>query len=189
MYALNSETDDGNFSHSELDLFNAEGSPVVLPQSPVQRLSNSVSMRRLFNALSSSNGYGTTVTESAIPVQQSVFVNSMSPAVVNSQSSLQSRSEPPGAAGKRAAHGHRQMDAILQELRVANSRLSDVTNRLDTVEGRLKGLEETTSLSSDASLHKKRKVPPQVRVGSTLPSLLHPNLHFEFTYAYLIPTL
>ena len=173
MYALNSETDDGNFSHSELDLFSVEGSPVVLPQSPVQRPSNSVSMRRLFNAPSSSNGYGTTVTEAAIPVQQSVFANSMSPAV-NSRSSLQSRSEPPGAAGKRAAHGHRQMDAILQELSVANSKLSDVTNRLDTVEGRLKGLEETTSLSSDASLHKKRKVPPQVRVGSTLPSILHP---------------
>ena len=81
------------------------------------------------------------------------------------------------------------MDAILQELRVANSRLGDVTNRLDTVEGRLKGLEETTSLSSDAFIHKKRKVPPQVRVGSTLPSILHLSFHFEFTYAYLISTL
>ena len=60
---------------------------------------------------------------------------------------------------------HNQMDAILQELRKANSRLSDVTNRLDVVEGRLKGLEEiSTSPSSDTSTIKKSKVPPQVRV-------------------------
>ena len=104
MYALCSETDDGNSSHSELDLLSAEGSPAVIPQSPVQRPSNSVSTRRLFNAPSSANGYGTTVTEAAIPVQQSVFANSMSPAVVNSRSSLQSQSEPSRAAGKRATH-------------------------------------------------------------------------------------
>ena len=56
------------------------------------------------------------------------------------------------------------MDAILQELRKANSRLSDVTNRLDVVEGRLKGLEEiSTSPSSDTLTIKKSKV-PQVRV-------------------------
>ena len=63
----------------------------------------------------------------------------------------------------------KRMDDILQELKQANSRLTDVTNRLDLVEGRLKGLEEasvcTASTSSEAPAFKKRKVPPQVRVS------------------------
>ena len=52
------------------------------------------------------------------------------------------------------------MDDILQELRKANTRLSDVTNRR---------LEEASTCSastgSDEPGLKKRKVPPQVRVS------------------------
>ena len=64
------------------------------------------------------------------------------------------------------------MDAVLKELREANTRLKDVTNRLDNVEGRLKGLEEasacSTSTGSDEPSLKKRKIPPQVRVSHKL---------------------
>ena len=61
---------------------------------------------------------------------------------------------------------HNQMEAILKELRQANNQLSDVTNRLDAVEGHLKGLQESsTSPSSDTSVIKKSKVPPKVQVS------------------------
>lgn len=41
-----------------------------------------------------------------------------------------------------------RMDDILQELRQANSPLTDVTNRLDMVEGQLKGLEKASTCST-----------------------------------------
>ena len=63
---------------------------------------------------------------------------------------------------------HNQMEAIPKELRQAKNGLSDVTNRLDVVEGCLKGLEESsTSPSSDTSVIKKNKVPPQVWVRNS----------------------
>ena len=63
-----------------------------------------------------------------------------------------------------------QMEDILKELRQANTRLMDVTNRLDMVEGRLKGIEEPSTCSTSTGLDepKKRKVPPQVRVSPFL---------------------
>ncbi len=55
---------------------------------------------------------------------------------------------------------------ILGELKDMNHKLSDVTNQLGVVEGRLQGLEESSAtLSSDASVKKKKeKIPLAVRV-------------------------
>ena len=57
------------------------------------------------------------------------------------------------------------MKEVLCELKQMNSKLSEVTERLGVVEGRLHGLEENSvSISSDASEKKKNKIPPEVRV-------------------------
>lgn len=56
------------------------------------------------------------------------------------------------------------MKEVLCELKQMNSKLSEVTERLGVIEGRLHGLEENSvSISSDAS-EKKNKIPPEVRV-------------------------
>lgn len=57
------------------------------------------------------------------------------------------------------------MKEVLCELKQMNSKLSEVTERLGVVEGRLHGLEENSvSISSDASEKKKNKISPEVRV-------------------------
>ena len=56
------------------------------------------------------------------------------------------------------------MREVLCELKQMNSKLSEVTECLGVVEGRLHGLEENSvSISSDAS-EKKKKIPPEVQV-------------------------
>ena len=144
-------------SLSELDLsedgpvFSPDGSPIIVPRTPPPRRSNSTSSRRLFADTSCR------AAESVSTLVQRSFSSRLKRTPLVSHQS-QSELSQPGTM-------HNQMDAILQELRKANSRLSDVTNRLDVVEGRLKGLEEiSTSPSSDTSTIKKSKVPLQVRV-------------------------
>ena len=110
-------------SMSEFDLsedgptFSPDGSPIIIPRTPPPRPSNRIFSRCLFDD-TSHRGTGLKRT----------------PFVSRQQSDL----SQPGTM-------HNQMEAILKELRQANNRLSDVTNRLDVVEGCLKGLEESST--------------------------------------------
>ena len=127
---------------SDIDSPSSDGHSPSLPSRPTQ----SAHVRRLFD------------TEDLNQMSNSTLLQGNSLSVPACRPARRP-SRPP--ADKR-------MDNILQELKKANSRFTDVTNRLDLVEGRLKGLEEasvcSSSTFSEAPVFKKRKVPPQVRV-------------------------
>lgn len=80
------------------------------------------------------------------------------------------QSEPPKSLSSSNSAVQSQLGELLTEVRHTFKKLDDVTNRLDTVEKRLKSLEEhPTPSSSEMSDVKKQKVPPQVRVRGYQP--------------------